>query len=124
MANSDIKSWRTDMNRPPEPPAAPSHLSRTSQALWDAAMTANKCWSPARHEALAQTLAALDRANQAKGIVDAQGLTVTTESTGAVHLHPAAKCEREFRQQAMRGLEQLGLLHLGGPILTRDAMDS
>ena len=58
---------------------------------------------------LYQCLSALDRANQAKALLDREGLTITTESTGAVHLHPASKLEREFRAQALKGFASLGL---------------
>lgn len=101
---------------PPAP--APSDLTPKAQALWDAAMSIQKRWNGPRLEALFQGLAALDRADEARMAVSRDGLTTVTESTKAVHVHPAAKLEREFRQQALRVFDDLGLLSLGGGFVT------
>ena len=44
-----------------------------------------------------EALRALDRADQAAAILEAEGLTFTTATTGAVHVHPLLKVERESR---------------------------
>lgn len=98
----------------PPPPPAPEGLSPKAQALWDAAMAWQKRWNAARLETLYQGLCALDRADEARMAVSRDGLTTITETTKAVHVHPAAKLEREFRQQALRVFDDLGLLSLGG----------
>lgn len=96
------------------PPPAPSGLSDKSRRLWAEAMEIQRRWNGPRLEVLHQALCALDRSDQARAAVDAAGLTTTTESTGAVHLHPALRIEREARAQALKAFELLGLLSLGG----------
>lgn len=54
-------------------------------------------------------LEALDRADQARAIVDREGLTTTTETTGAVHVHPALKIEKDARADFMRAWDKLFL---------------
>ena len=44
-------------------------------------------------------LEALDRADAARGVVEAEGLMVKTLTTGVAHVHPAVKIERESRAQ-------------------------
>jgi hypothetical protein len=58
---------------------------------------------------LQAALEALDRADQARAEVSAGKLTTTTETTGAVHVHPLVKVEREQRQQFARIFSDLGL---------------
>ncbi|NLS91803.1 MAG: hypothetical protein GXX96_06430 [Planctomycetaceae bacterium] len=97
---------------PPEPlplPEPPTGLSEKSRSLWRAALAADARWSSTRLEILTQSLHALDRADAAKALVDTEGLVCRTESTGAIHVHPAAKLEREFRHQALRGFAMLRL---------------
>lgn len=104
--------------KPTPPPPAPEGLSEKSQRLWTEAMRSERKWTGPRREALFQALAALDRADQARETVDREGLTSVTESTKAVHVHPAAKVEREARAQALRGFETLGLFSLAGGFTT------
>jgi phage terminase small subunit len=59
-------------------------------------------------------LEALDRADKARVAVEAEGMTTKTESTGAVHVHPLVKVEREARAQASKLAAQLGLHHNNG----------
>jgi hypothetical protein len=77
----------------PEPPAG---LSEASANIWR--MFVGRCRSAGRRVMLEQALRALDRAEQAAELVRRDGLVKTTASTGAVHVHPAAKIERESRQ--------------------------
>ena len=44
-------------------------------------------------------LESLDRADEARQAITAEGLTKKTESTGAVHVHPLLKVERDCRNQ-------------------------
>jgi phage terminase small subunit len=54
-------------------------------------------------------LEASDRADQAAEVVAREGMTSKTETTGAIHVHPLVKVERESRQLFARIWKQLGL---------------
>jgi hypothetical protein len=58
---------------------------------------------------LQAALEALDRSELARLAVGREGMTTTTKTTGAVHLHPLLKVEKESRQQFLRAWEALGL---------------
>lgn len=76
----------------------PSHLSEKSQELWRSVVP-SRGKSPGRLALLAEGLAALDRAEQARAEIAATGLTTKTERSGVVHVSPLVKIEREARQQ-------------------------
>ncbi|MGI6417829.1 MAG: hypothetical protein ACOX1P_19425 [Thermoguttaceae bacterium] len=78
----------------------------------------NRKWNGPRREALFQALSALDRSDQARETVNREGLTSVTKSTGATHINPAAKVEREARAQALRTFEVLGLFSLASGFMT------
>lgn len=80
----------------PEIPA-PDGLSERAQALWHAVVPTRGV-SPGRLVLIGEALRALDRADEAAAIVDAEGMSFTTETTKTVHLHPLVKVEREQRQ--------------------------
>lgn len=80
-----------------EYPAA-GHLSEKSRQLW-AELVPSRAKSPGRRVLLQTALEALDRADEAREAIAASGLTTTTKTTGAVHVHPLVKVEREARQQ-------------------------
>lgn len=42
-------------------------------------------------------LESLDRADQASAEIQKHGMTSTTKTTGAIHVHPLVKVERESR---------------------------
>lgn len=86
---------RKQATEPPEAPEAPAHLSERAQAVWRDVIY--RARSPGRRVYLQAALEALDRADQAARIVDAEGMTTTTKTSGAVHAHPAVKIEREQR---------------------------
>jgi P27 family predicted phage terminase small subunit len=88
--------------------AAPEHLSDRAKALWTAVI-GHRVRSPGRVVLLQAALEALDRADAAAAVVNKEGMTTTTKTTKAVHIHPLVKAEREFRQQFMRAWEMLGL---------------
>ena len=75
----------------------PDGLSERAQELWRQVVPKHAV-SAGRLALIEQALHALDRADEAAALVDAEGLTKTTEATGAVHVHPAQKVERESRQ--------------------------
>ena len=76
---------------------APDGLSDRATALWHAVVPA-RAVSAGRRALVEEALRALDRADEARALVDAEGLCTTTATTKAVHVHPAAKIEREARQ--------------------------
>jgi phage terminase small subunit len=77
---------------------APSHLSERSRTLW-AELVPARAKSAGRLALLTAALEALDRADEAREAIAKAGLTTTTKTTGAVHLHPLLRVERESRQQ-------------------------
>ncbi|MBM3724390.1 MAG: hypothetical protein FJW40_03045 [Acidobacteria bacterium] len=92
----------------PEPPEPPEHLSERSRDLWrKLAPTSAK--SLERRTLFQAALEALDRADEARRLIQAEGLISRTASSGAVHVHPAVKIEREARAQFVRIWELLGL---------------
>ena len=54
-------------------------------------------------------LEALDRADQAAEVIKVEGMTCKTEKTGAVHIHPLLKAERESSGLFLRCWTQLHL---------------
>jgi hypothetical protein len=80
----------------PPPPEPPHGLSERSLALWHAVVPARGS-SPGRCALIEEALRALDRAEEARTLLAAEGMVTKTETTGAVHLHPLAKVERENR---------------------------
>lgn len=75
----------------------PEGLSARSQELWREVVP-KRAISAGRLAMIEEALRARDRADQAAAVVDAEGLLKKTETTGATHLNPAAKAERENRQ--------------------------
>jgi phage terminase small subunit len=100
------------MKRQPEPPPPaldpPGHLSDRSQRLWLDCVP-RRARSPGRLALLQASLEALDLADRARLKVEEEGMTKTTEKTGAVHVHPLLKVATEARRQFMSGWEKLGL---------------
>ncbi len=86
----------------------PETFSDRAKALW-AAVVPSRARSPGRMALVRSALEALDRADQASALVASQGLTTTTTTTGAIHINPAAKIEREARGQFAKIWEGLGL---------------
>lgn len=76
----------------------PSHLSPRAAALW-ADVVPRRAKSPGRLAMILAALEALDRGDKARAMVDAEGMTTVTKTTGAVHIHPLLKIEREARHQ-------------------------
>ena len=88
----------------------PAYLSDKSQQLWrDIVVIKRKNMiSLGRVVLLEQALTALDRADEAAEIVRKEGMTTKTTTTGAVHVHPLVKVERENRGLFARLWKQLG----------------
>ena len=92
----------------PKALSAPVGLSERSTVLWGQ-IVPRRARSPERLALLQQALVALDRADQCREILEREGLTVTTKTTGAVHVHPLLKVEREQRQLFVRCWDLLSL---------------
>lgn len=86
---------------------APAHLSPKSRSLWRATLAE---WALEPHNAALFRLAleSLDRSDEAKAIVDREGLLVIG-SVGQPRPHPLLAVERDARAQCARLLGQLGL---------------
>ena len=87
-------------------PAAPSHLSKRSAALWRAVVP-SRAKSAERQALVIVALDALDLADECLARVRAEGMTTTTKSTGAIHVHPLMKVEKEQRSLFARLWGQL-----------------
>lgn len=86
----------------------PKHLSARSKKLWDELVPA-RAKSPERQALLQTALEALDRADQAREILDREGLTTKNETTGVVHVHPLVRAEKDARKLFVRIWDQLSL---------------
>jgi len=78
-------------------PEPPEHLSERSKALWRA-IVPRRAVSPGRLALLQTALEALDRAEEARQAIAQQGLVTVTKTTGAVHINPLLKVEKDNRQ--------------------------
>jgi hypothetical protein len=76
-------------------PAMPVGLSERSGRVWQSERRRSK--SAGRLLLLEQCLRAIDRADELRAVIDREGLTSTTRTTGALHIHPLAKLETEHR---------------------------
>jgi len=95
---------RTD----PEVPGPPEHLSQRTQILWRG-IVPRRAISPERLALLQVALEALDRADAARQVITQEGMVTTTKTTGAVHVHPLVKVEREALGVFTRCWRALGL---------------
>lgn len=95
-----------------QPIQAPNHLSPRAKTLWGE-LVPRRARSPERLALLQTALEALDRADQAKEQLDREGLTWTTKSSGAVHVHPLLKVEKDARGAFAQIWNRLGLFFDG-----------
>ena len=75
---------------------APPHLSERSKALWRAVVP-SRAKSAERKALVIAALDALDLADECREQVREEGLTTVTKTTGAVHVHPLVKVQKEQR---------------------------
>jgi hypothetical protein len=88
-------------------PSAPEELSSSSRTLWDAIMAEYEL-SAAEVEVLRQALLALDRAEQARVVVDREGVTCL-DRFGSPKQHPAVDVEARNRLIYAKLVAQLGV---------------
>ena len=96
-------------------PRAPKHLSAEARRIWRRVL---REWQLGEAELLLlqQALEAYDRVQQAREILEREGLVVRTKKTGAHHMHPAYRIESDARAAMTRALRALNLkiTELGG----------
>ena len=91
----------------PRPPRAPSHLSDRSRKFWRKVSSGWVLDAPA-YELLRRCCEAMDRADEARQILNDEGLTFKTRY-GEVRPHPAVAIERDARLAVARLLRELAL---------------
>jgi phage terminase small subunit len=94
--------------RKPAYPDAPPHLSERSAALWRE-LGPVRMSTTGRQALFQAALEALDRAEAAREAIAQQGMVARTDATGALHVHPLLKVERDSRQQFVAIWRGLGL---------------
>jgi hypothetical protein len=77
-------------------PPPPTGLSSMSEDAWRL-LVPSRARSPGRRLLVEQMLRALDRTEECRALIAAQGLTQSTKTTGMVHVNPLVKAEREAR---------------------------
>ncbi len=86
---------------------APRHLSPPARRLF-ADVLAIYVLEPHHVQVFTKSLEAFDRAEQARDVIDADGLMVTSR-LGERKPHPLLSVERDSRAAFMAGVKQLGL---------------
>jgi phage terminase small subunit len=86
----------------------PEHLSEPSKSLWRELVPA-RALSPGRVALLTVALEAKDRADQARKLVNSEGMISQKEGSKMIHVHPALKIEKDARAQFLSAWNQLSL---------------
>jgi P27 family predicted phage terminase small subunit len=86
----------------------PAHISARARKLWRQVTATWDIEDAAAEELLRMLVEAVDRRDQARALIDAEGLTIT-DARGAVRAHPAVAIEQASRAAAAR----LMTVHLG-----------
>ena len=100
-----MKTLKVDRNPAYGPPAA---LSERSSRLWDAIVPA-QARSAGRLALLTEALTSLDRLDEVRAVLRAEGLVHKTESTGALHVHPLVRVEKDSQGAFLRAWAMLNL---------------
>jgi hypothetical protein len=93
----------------PTPAPVPEGLSERARQIWEGVVTKRQIRSLPRLALLQEALRSLDRADECRRLLTEQGLLNTTKTTGAAHVNPLAKLEREHRTMFAKLVDQLGL---------------
>lgn len=99
-----LHNMKTQNTSQPEPPEG---LSEKAQGIWKTVIA--HCKTYGRQTLLAEALRALDRADECRAKVGSDGMTTTTDRTGAVHAHPLLAMEQKFRTQFLSAWSSLNL---------------
>ena len=101
----------------PKSPKPPASLGVHGRRLWRHVVSG---WDldGVELEVLRQACAALDRAEQARRVLDREGLTIAA-GRGSIKTHPAAGVERDARIAFARLLREIGLTHEEFPASAR-----
>jgi hypothetical protein len=97
---------------PPPPPEPPTGLSEKSQGLWCAVVA--HATNVGRQALLTEALRSLDRADECRLKVNAEGLTLTTPRSGVAHINPLLAAEERFRRQFAAAWMALGFEYHNG----------
>lgn len=96
---------------------APRHLSAEAKRVWRRVMEEYAIDDAAGRLILEQALESLDRLREAQALLQRDGLIITTPATGAKHLHPAARVEKEARAALLTAWKALNLdIEPPGPV--------
>src|SRR5215208_6923770 len=95
------------MVQQPDLPSPPEGLSRRSSAIWGAILTDYEL-DTAQQALFEEALRSLDRADQSRAIVEAEG-PIVFDRFVQPRAHPAVAIERDARQAFVRTLRELGL---------------
>jgi phage terminase small subunit len=87
---------------------APSHLSEKSKTLWNE-IVPKRGSGASRLALITIALESLDRADEARKLIAEEGLTSITKKTGAIHVNPLLKIERESKNLFVKIFNDLGL---------------
>lgn len=87
---------------------APEHLSERAAKLWQQyAETIVK--SPGGIAMLQTGLEALDRAEQARKLIEIEGMITKTGKSGVSHVHPAISIEKDARSLSLKTFKALNI---------------
>jgi P27 family predicted phage terminase small subunit len=92
----------------PSPTEPPSNLSDAAKAWWRRATNDEYVLEDHHRRVLSEGAAAWDRAQQAKALVDAEGLVIR-DRFGQSKPHPAVQIERDARSLYLRCCRELDL---------------
>jgi len=89
------------------PPRPPAHLRRATRAFWRKVAAR---WALEDHhvELLRLACEAMDRADEAREAVTADGAYQLSKRDGTYRAHPGIAVEREAARTAMRAIRELG----------------
>jgi P27 family predicted phage terminase small subunit len=90
-------------------PRYPEHISARARKLWRRVEDTWDIADAAAEELLRMLVEAVDRRDQARELLDAEGLTIV-DRYGQVRAHPAVAIEASSRTAAARLMAQLGLM--------------